>query len=485
MFASNIQNTRATRSTAAALKKSNLENININSGNVLAAKEFNGNEKSAATQARRKVLGEKTNNHDERNAKEAVPSKIAKPRTARTAQKTAVSAQQKTSVSTNTTTATKAKPRTRSQTAAASKKETKPRKSVENEQEDAKENKPPEPKQTDNKTVHVKPTEKKKVESGPKGVKRSSSRSRQDEPEETVKSVKQQKETDVSDTLVETEPDVKKRKTEEWDDFDADEANDPMMVSEYVNEIFDYLRELEVKTMPNPNYIEQHPELAWRMRGILIDWLIEVHNKFKLLPETLFLTVNLMDRFLSLRICSLPKFQLVGIAAMFIAAKYEEVLAPSIHNFTYMADGSYTEEEIQQAERYMLKVLRFDLSTPSPLNFLRRISKADNYDIQVRTLAKYFMEVALIDYRFLSCRPSLIAAASMWLSRKMLNRGEWNANLRHYSGFTEEELQPTVDLMLNYLSKPTKHESFFKKYASKKFMKASIFAKDWISKNYE
>lgn len=125
------------------------------------------------------------------------------------------------------------------------------------------------------------------------------------------------------------------------------------------------------------------------MRGVLVDWLIDIHSKFRLVPETLFLAQNLVDRFLTLRTISLNKLQLVGLTAMFIAAKYEEVLCPSVRNFLYLAEGGYTDEEILKAERYMLKVLKFNLSYASPMNFLRRISKADDYDIQTRTVAKF------------------------------------------------------------------------------------------------
>lgn len=89
---------------------------------------------------------------------------------------------------------------------------------------------------------------------------------------------------------------VKKAKTQDYDDLDQDDFEDPMMVSEYVTEIFEYLRELELATMPNENYMDQQKELQWKMRSILVDWLIEVHVKFRLLPETLYLAVNIIDR---------------------------------------------------------------------------------------------------------------------------------------------------------------------------------------------
>lgn len=141
--------------------------------------------------------------------------------------------------------------------------------------------------------------------------------------------------------------------TQDWDDLDADDVDDPLMVSEYVVEIFNYLREQELLTLPTPDYMERQKDLHWKMRGILVDWLVEVHQKFRLLPETLFLAVNIIDRFLSLRVCSLPKLQLVGITALFVASKYEEVMCPSIQNFIYMADGGYTDDEILKAEQYV------------------------------------------------------------------------------------------------------------------------------------
>jgi len=207
--------------------------------------------------------------------------------------------------------------------------------------------------------------------------------------------------------------------------LDEEDLEDPLMVAEYANEIFDYLRDLECKTIPNPKYIEHQDELEWKTRGILIDWLIEVHTRFHLLPETLFLAVNIIDRFLSEKVVQLDRLQLVGITAMFIASKYEEVLSPHITNFRHVADDGFSESEILSAERFILSTLNYDLSYPNPMNFLRRISKADNYDIQSRTIGKYLMEISLLDHRFMPFRPSHVAAAAMYLSRLILKRGEW------------------------------------------------------------
>ena len=220
-------------------------------------------------------------------------------------------------------------------------------------------------------------------------------------------------------------PEVKQAFAEGVQDLDVEDYDDPLMVAEYVGEIFDYLKVLEEATMPNPDYMDHQDHLEWHLRGVLIDWLIEVHTRFHLLPETIFLAINIIDRFLSTRVVELEKLQLVGITAMFIASKYEEVLSPHVSNFKHVADDGFTEEEILKAERFVLQALNYDLSYPNPMNFLRRISKADNYDIQTRTLGKYLLEISLLDHRFMGYCPSHIAAASMYLARLILERGEW------------------------------------------------------------
>jgi G2/mitotic-specific cyclin 3/4 len=172
-------------------------------------------------------------------------------------------------------------------------------------------------------------------------------------------------------------------------------------------------------------------DISWSMRSVLMDWLVQVHNRFGLLPETLFLTVNCIDRFLSVKVVSLSKLQLVGATAIFVAAKYEEINCPSVQEIMYMVDGGFTVEEILKAERFMLSMLDFELGWPGPMSFLRRISKADDYDIDTRTLAKYFLEVTIMDERFVGSPPSYIAAGAHCLARMMLRKGHWVSFFPH------------------------------------------------------
>lgn len=223
----------------------------------------------------------------------------------------------------------------------------------------------------------------------------------------------------------EAKVEVKQAFSEAVADLDAEDVGDPLMVAEYVVEIFEYLKVVEDATMPNPDYMEHQDRLEWHLRGVLVDWLIEVHLRFHLLPETMFLAINIIDRFLSTRVVELEKLQLVGITAMFIASKYEEVLSPHVQNFKHVTDDGFTEDEILKAERFVLAALNYDLSYPNPMNFLRRISKADNYDIQTRTLGKYLLEISLVDHRLMRYPPSQLAAGAMYLARLILERGEW------------------------------------------------------------
>ncbi|KAI1647807.1 A/B/D/E cyclin [Daldinia loculata] len=266
-------------------------------------------------------------------------------------------------------------------------------------------------------------------------------------------------------------------------DLEEEGLDDPVMVAEYAHEIFEYLKDLESKSVPNPDYIRHQDELEWKTRSILVDWMIEVHTRFHLLPETLFLAINIIDRFLSQKVVQLDRVQLVGITAMFIAAKYEEVLSPHVSNYRMVSDDGFSDAEILSAERFILETLNYDLSYPNPMNFLRRISKADDYDIQCRTIGKFLMEISIVDYRFLAYRPSHVAAGAMYLARMILDRGEWDPTIAYYAGYTEEEIEPVFELMVDYLARPICHEAFYKKYASKKFMKASLITRQWARKN--
>merc|ERR1712243_525151 len=220
-----------------------------------------------------------------------------------------------------------------------------------------------------------------------------------------------------------------------------------------------------------------------KMRAVLVDWLVEVQMQFKLLQETLFLTVDTIDRFLAIEGKTVYKsrLQLVGVAAMFLVCKIEEVYAPAVSDFVYITDNAYTEAEIRQMELQIIRALEFDLCQPISLNFLRRYSKAGDVDVLQHSLAKYTLEVCLLDYNLVSTSGSLLAAASLCLSLLLLDPAlsvetVWNQTLSFYSGYTSEQVLEVVPKLATNMAKmhrSTKLQAVRNKYKSGKFMKVA------------
>lgn len=230
---------------------------------------------------------------------------------------------------------------------------------------------------------------------------------------------------------------------------------------------------------PNPYYMDHQSDIQWSMRSVLMDWLIQVHHRFQLLPETLFLCVNYIDRFLSCKVVSINKLQLVGATALLVAAKYEEIQCPTVHEISYMVEGSYQVDEILKAERFMLTMLQFELGWPGPMSFLRRVSKADDYDLETRTLAKYFLEVTIMDERFVATTPSFTAAGAHCLARLMLRKGSWSPAHVYYSEYTYSQLRPLLVILLSCCDDPVKHHrAVWEKYRDKRYKRASDFVQN-------
>lgn len=230
---------------------------------------------------------------------------------------------------------------------------------------------------------------------------------------------------------------------EEVCEVDRFDISNPQQVAEYANEIFTFLHAKEGDFLPRYGYMKQQTDINEKMRAILVDWLIEVHLKFKLLPETLFLTVNLIDRFLELEVVMRQKLQLVGVTAMLIASKYEEIYAPEVRDFVYITDKAYTKEEVLDMEYHMLTRLDFNCTTPSSFRFLQRYAKVAQADELSFNLAQYLIELPLIEYKMLRYSPSMVAAAALYVSLRILKRElNWEEQLQQFSHLHEAELRP-------------------------------------------
>ena len=155
----------------------------------------------------------------------------------------------------------------------------------------------------------------------------------------------------------------------------------------FLQDIYNYLRKSEIKNMPKQNYMSKQPDISHSMRSILVDWLVEVGEEYKLNTETLYLAVSYIDRFLSYMSVQRSKLQLVGTAAMFIASKYEEIYPPDVGEFVYITDDTYNKRQVLRMEHLVLKVLGFDLSGPSANVFLTQMCQMSGSQDKILHLA--------------------------------------------------------------------------------------------------
>lgn len=192
----------------------------------------------------------------------------------------------------------------------------------------------------------------------------------------------------------------------------------------YIDDIEKYLFDLERKPelRPLPNYMAFQSDIDSDKRVILFNWLVEVSDEYELQTETLFICTSIIDRFLSKMSVPTANFQLLGVAAMFIASKYEEIYPPSLNQFVDVTDDTYTGKEIRQMEREILRTLNFRISLPTVTLFLRRIFAFNKLPKRVFHLAEYLCYLSLLaDQPFLEYYPSEIALASVILAAHQLD----------------------------------------------------------------
>ncbi|MBA0810018.1 hypothetical protein Gohar_002040 [Gossypium harknessii] len=212
---------------------------------------------------------------------------------------------------------------------------------------------------------------------------------------------------------------------EKKEDFDA-MSNDPQMCGYYASDIYGYLHQMEVdpKRRPLPDYIEKvQKDVSMSMRGVLVDWLVEVAEEYKLVSDTLYMTVSYIDRFLSLNPLNRQRLQLLGVSSMLIASrKYEEITPPNVEDFCYITDNTYTKDEVVKMEADILKSLKFELGNPTVKTFLRRFTRVAQEDykassLQLEFLGCYLAELSLLDYGCVKFLPSMVAASVIFLTR--------------------------------------------------------------------
>ena len=166
---------------------------------------------------------------------------------------------------------------------------------------------------------------------------------------------------------------LEKSESEDFYYFDISKIkNNSQIPKEYLNIIYhNLLLEEDKGITPSPDYqkIISQEEINSHMRSILIDWLIEVHYNFDLNDETLFMTVLIIDRYISFKQIEKSRFQLLGITAMILASKHEEIIIPKIGDFIYLTDNAYNKKDVINMENDILDTFNFDLIFPSAIKF--------------------------------------------------------------------------------------------------------------------
>ncbi|KAM0878084.1 hypothetical protein ACQ4PT_035094 [Festuca glaucescens] len=246
----------------------------------------------------------------------------------------------------------------------------------------------------------------------------------------------------------------------------ADEVSsgsDSQLCGSYASDIYTYLRTMEVEPARRPaaDYIEAvQTDVTPNMRAILIDWLVEVAEEYKLVADTLYLTVSYVDRFLSANPLGRKRLQLLGVAAMLIAAKYEEISPPHVEDFCYITDNTYTRLELVTMESDILKLLDFEIGSPTIKTFLRRFTKSSPEDkkrssLSLEFLSSYLAELSLLDYSCLRFLPSVVAASSIFLARLTIapDTNPWSKEMQKLTGYKPSELKDCIiaihELQLN------------------------------------
>mmetsp|Transcript_7232 Transcript_7232/g.6346 ORF Transcript_7232/g.6346 Transcript_7232/m.6346 type:complete len:193 (-) Transcript_7232:257-835(-) len=182
------------------------------------------------------------------------------------------------------------------------------------------------------------------------------------------------------------------------------------------------MEETQLLHQPSADFMDNQEDITEKMRKILLGWLVEVHYKFKQNPETLFLAVNFIDRYTEKVAVQRNYYQLVGIACLLIASKYEEIYPPEGKDLIYITDNTYSWEELIAMERSVLSTLNFDFTFPTTYRILERYSKLSESDDLIFYFSRYLIELTLMELKMYRKKPTLVAAASIYLAKRIMKR---------------------------------------------------------------
>ncbi|KAI6031873.1 cyclin-like protein, partial [Pisolithus microcarpus] len=246
-----------------------------------------------------------------------------------------------------------------------------------------------------------------------------------------------------------------------------------LLEEEYREDIRLYMHEMERYTMSSSQSMDQQPEIRWHMRPCLVDFLVEIHFAFRLRPETLYLTLNIVDRYVSRRIVYIKHYQLVGCAALWIAAKFEDAKerVPTVQELAQICRETYDESAFIQMEGHVLATIQWTLGHPTAEAWLRLMC-CDPFveEEKVQHVARFLMEITLFYREFVKYIPSSIALGALTLARFLCGKPRRT--------FEETiECKEIVELLDNRLAKRVNDlsETLVKKYSYAFYSKAATF----------
>ena len=211
---------------------------------------------------------------------------------------------------------------------------------------------------------------------------------------------------------------------------DSNESKDTLNVlnnysskNEYLDEIYInlLLDEKKFKNKINPEYFSFQKSINYKMRSILIDWIIEIHFYFKFLKKTLFQTVYIIDAYLSKKNIDKKFLQLLGVASLLISCKENEIIYPSLNKLIQLTDNAFSISELKNMEIKIMKTLNFDILSPTAEEFFEINAKFFNFSDEHMCVGEYFLKCSLIGYNMLKYNQSTIAIACGYIIMKCFN----------------------------------------------------------------
>eukprot|EP00037_Helgoeca_nana_P019652 m.192671 g.192671 ORF g.192671 m.192671 type:complete len:472 (+) comp24954_c0_seq1:267-1682(+) len=173
---------------------------------------------------------------------------------------------------------------------------------------------------------------------------------------------------------------------------------------------------------PRKGYMQHQPNISHPLRVALIDWLVDVVEVYRFRIHTLYAAINFLDRFLSKIAIERKVLQLTGVTCLMLAAKYEEINPPSVEEFAYITDSTYSRDAILKMECAILDVLKFELRVDSPLNYTEHLLVAADACDSARELCAYLIMLTTVDAEvYLGADPEIIAAAAVVLALNSLH----------------------------------------------------------------